>query len=182
VTRYRAERGTLLGVLALVVVVAACNSDATTSSMVDTVQTVDTVRIVDTVGSIDTVRRVDTVHTVDTVDHVSYYDVAFHEDSALRCDQSDCRVVPETANFTGSITERGDSMVVTFESTVFDPLPMTGVHLDSLPTSFRIATRCFGLNLCMTGTASTLRGRWEQWNSCNDSPTALRGTFVATLR
>ena len=72
-------------------------------------------------------------------------------------------------------------MFVAFGTTVFDPLPMTSVHLDSLSMSFQNGAFCSVFNLYMTGTSNTLRGRWVQQNSCNGS-SDLKGTFVATLQ
>jgi hypothetical protein len=49
-------------------------------------------------------------------------------------------------------------MHVAFDYTLFDPVATASVHMDSLPM------------------------RWGQQDSCSDSATTLRGTFVATLR
>jgi hypothetical protein len=171
-------RNATLRVLAgAIVVVAACDSAATASNIADTVQTVDTVRT-DTIHVADTVRTVDTVHVSDTLQGVSYYLVAFHEDSSVAfCSQSPCPVVPGTGEFKGSITEHDDSMFVAFGHVLYDGLPMTSVHLDSLPTQFQWGCRAFVLN--MTRSPTTLRGRWAVKNAC-DGTLGLRGTFVGT--
>lgn len=168
----------LAGFVAATAMVAACAADVTAPT-VSTVKTFDTVRVVDTLHVVDTVLKVDTLR------RVRVYVVAFHQDTTqeyFSCSYSlYCReTVPATAEFGGTLTVRGDSMVAVLDKVAFDPLPLTLVHLDSLPFRFHIFVQCPSLSLYVTGSSSVLHGRWVQQLDCHGL--TRTGTLVATLQ
>lgn len=169
----RAIRSVTLAVFATAItLVVGCDAAATAVTMIDTVD------VIDTVHRVDTIRTADTIHNIDSVERVSYYLVSFHGDSTTAgCSQTPCPIVPASSNFTGSITERSDSMFLVVGNYAYAPVPMTSVHLDSLPTTASVFS-C-ELTLYMTATSNTLRGRWRQPAPCGGT-TAFTGTLIAT--